>query len=232
MLKNIIEALIFAAGKGLFFEEIKSVFDNKYSDEEIKNALSEIKAEYSGKKGIILIEYNNKYEFQTNVDYGDILADVLSPIKEKELSKTLLESLAIVAYKQPVTRLDIEEIRGVSSDYAVTTLLKLNLITIKGRRNTLGKPIVYGTTDEFLKRFQLNSLQDLPDYEELLYEIRNNFEKYYKSSGSLYREHNIDEDSDDSEKIFNEVAASDAVDLENGEELPEFLKGEDIIKID
>lgn len=231
MLKCIIEALFFAAGKGLSFEEIMSIFQEKYSDKEVKEAIEAIKNEYSGDKGIVLIEYNNKYEFQSNKLYGEQIADVLTPIKEKELSKTLLETLAIIAYKQPITRLDIEEIRGVSSDYAVSMLLKYNLITIAGRKNTLGKPLLYSTTDEFLRRFELKRLEDLPDYNELLELIRNNFDRYYKDTESLYRGNTGEE-----ETLKKEVAAdiddSLTTEIEEDKELPDFLKDEDVIEIE
>lgn len=229
MLKNIIESLLFSAGKGLTFEEIMSVFQERHGDAEVRQALDELLTEYSGEKGMIIIEYNKKYEFQSNPKYGETIADVLTPIKEKELSKTLLESLAIIAYKQPITRLEIEEIRGISSEYAVSMLLKYNLITIAGRRDTLGKPLLYATTDEFLRRFELKDLSDLPDYEELLEMIRNNFDKYYKSTESLYRGATSEE-----EELAEVAAAQDnegdfALDEE---EIPDFLQDEDIVVIE
>ena len=226
MLNNIIESLMFAAGKGISLELIKEEFGDKYTEDEIMQAIDKIKEQYSGDKGIILIEYNNKYEFQSNPKYGETLADILTPIKERELSRALLETLAIIAYRQPVTRLDIEDVRGVNSDYSISMLLKLNLITIVGRKDTLGKPLLYATTEEFLKKFELKSLDELPDYQELLDMIRNNFERYFKASESLYRVKDLDE-----------VAAADLTEddvtqdiLE--EEVPEFLKDEDFVEIE
>lgn len=229
MLKNIIEALLFSAGKGLTFEEIMSVFQEEHKDSEVRQAIDDLRKEYRDEKGMVLIEYNKKFEFQSNPKYGEIIADVLTPIKEKELSKTLLESLAIIAYKQPITRLEIEEIRGISSEYAVSMLLKYNLITIAGRRDTIGKPLLYATTDEFLRRFELKDLNELPDYEELLEMIRNNFDKYYKSTESLYRGATSEEEE------FAEVAAAqdDNADFElEEEEIPDFLQDEDIVVIE
>ncbi len=229
MLKNIIEALLFSAGKGLTFEEIMSVFQESYADADVRQAMEELLNEYSGNKGIILIQYNNKFEFQSNPKYGETIADVLTPIKEKELSKTLLESLAIVAYKQPITRLEIEEIRGISSEYAVSMLMKYNLITIVGRRDTLGKPLLYGTTDEFLRRFELKNLNDLPDYDELLEMIRNNFDKYYKSTDSLYRGATSEEEQQAEAAAATEQ--DDDFELDE-EEIPDFLQDEDIVVIE
>lgn len=231
MLKNIIESLLFAAGKGMTFEEIMSVFQEEYTDDEARQCIAELKKEYSGNKGIIIIEYNKKYEFQSNPNYGDKIADVLTPIKEKELSKTLLESLAIIAYKQPITRLDIEDIRGVSSDYAVSMLMKYNLITIVGRKESLGKPLLYGTTEEFLRKFELQNLEELPDYDELLEMIRNNFDKYYKPTDSLYRGETTSEEYE----IVDDVAADldqNYIDYNEDDELPEFLKDEDTLIIE
>lgn len=229
MLMNIIEALLFSAGKGMTFEEIMSVFQEEYTDEEARKCIASLQQEYSGDKGIILIEYNGKYEFQSNPNYGEKIADVLTPIKEKELSKTLLESLAIIAYKQPITRLDIEDIRGVSSDYAISMLLKFNLITILGRKDTLGKPLLYGTTDEFLRKFKLKSLTDLPDYDELLETIRNNFDRYFKASENLYRDTMSEDEYSESEAIAD--VDKGYSEFDEDEELPDFLKNEDTLVI-
>lgn len=233
MLKSIIEALLFAAGKGLTYAEIYNYLAETYYKELIDSCILELKAEYSGDKGVILIEYNDTLQFQSNPKYGSVLADILTPIKEKELSKTLLEVLAIIAYKQPITKLDIENIRGVSSEYACSVLMKINLIDIVGRKDTIGRPVLYGVTDEFLKKFKLKSLKELPDYEELLNKIRNNFDKYYAQSDGLYRERNIE--SEQSTNIVNTSKGLDSgtvyFENEDESEIPDFLKGEDYIKV-
>ncbi len=236
MLKNIIEALLFSAGRGLSHEEIVGFLSEEYTEAEITEVLMQLKQEYSGDRGFILIEYNNNIELQSNPKYGDRIADMLVPVKERELSKVLLETLSIVAYKQPVTRRDIEEIRGVSSDYALSMLLKFDLITIVGRKDALGKPLLYGTTNEFLKRFQLKSLEDLPDYNELLEMIRNKFDRYYGASEHLFRKDLSPELMTQTALDLDEVASS--IDNDNDsfiiddEEIPEFLQQEDIISIE
>ena len=96
---------------------------------------------------------------------------ILNPIRQRNLTKATLETIAIVAYKQPVTRLEIEEIRGVNSDYAINVLLEHKLIEIVGRKDTVGKPSLFGTTDEFLKRFDISSINELPKYEDLMAQI-------------------------------------------------------------
>ncbi len=228
MLKNTLEALLFAAGKGISYKEIKDHFGDEYTERELKTALSELKAEYSGEKGIIIIEFNDKLQFQTNPRYGDRLAAILQPIKEKELSKTLLQTLSIIAYRQPITRLEIEEVRdGVSCDYAISVLLRLNLIEVIGRRETSpGRPALFGTTEEFLKKFGLKSLSDLPDYDKLLNEVKNS-DKYYKNTLSLYRDEadflKDEEKANAEEEAFFEEITDDK---------PDFLKDEDIVVIE
>lgn len=228
MLTNIIEALIFAAANGVTYANLKEAFGNEYTEKEIKNALTEIKNKYSGDNGIILIEYNNTYQFQTNPQYSLLLADILQPIKERQLSKTVLQTLAIIAYRQPITRGAIEDIRGgVSSDYAIGVLMRAELIQIVGRKDTLGRAALYGTTDEFLKRFQLNSLSQLPDYEELLESIKQSG-KFNTTSTNIYEIRNKDlydvseVTTNNEEEVFEELT----------DEIPDFISDDDIVVID
>ncbi|MFA5449357.1 MAG: SMC-Scp complex subunit ScpB [Clostridia bacterium] len=226
MLTDIIEALIFASGTGL---KADALYDGltAHTKQEIDQALAELKKRHSGGRGIHLIEFNSTYQFQSNPIYGDTLADVLVETRERELSKTLLQVVAIIAYKQPITRQEIEDLRGVNSDYVIAMLLKLNLIEPKGRKETVGYPILYGTTDEFLKKFGLETITELPDYEELMHKIRTNYEKYYAKSSALFGE---------IEKVTPEaeVAAADLPDdaLDDEETLPDFLQDEDFIIIE
>lgn len=228
MLTNIIEALIFAAANGVTYANLKEAFGNEYTEKEIKNALTEIKNKYSGDNGIILIEYNNTYQFQTNPQYSLLLADILQPIKERQLSKTVLQTLAIIAYRQPITRGAIEDIRGgVSSDYAIGVLMRAELIQIVGRKDTLGRAALYGTTDEFLKRFQLNSLSQLPDYEELLESIKQSG-KFNTTSTNIYEIRNKDlydvseVTANNEEEVFEELT----------DDIPDFIKDDDIVVVE
>ena len=242
MLTNIIEAVLFAAGKGL---EVHTLYKGlvHYTRKEIDAALKELKARYNGDCGIRLIQYNKTYQFQSNPEYGELIADMLMETKERELSKTLLQVLAIIAYKQPVTRTEIEDLRGVGSDYVIAMLLKLNLIETVGRKETLGRPLLYGTTDEFLRKFGLESLEELPDYDDLMQKIRNNFDKYYAKTQSLYRDREIDTDApsigfddDPAGEERAKVAAADSEDDyyadEEESDNPDFLKGEDVVEVD
>ena len=248
MLTDIIEAIIFASGKGISKRALVNGLRD-YNAKDIEKALEELEKRYSGEeRGVRLIRFNDSYQFETNPAYGGILSDILMETKERELSKTLLQVLAIIAYKQPVTRLEIEDLRGVGSDYVLGMLTKLGLIDVVGRKETLGRPLLYGTTDEFLKKFGLHSLEDLPDYDELMRLIRENFDKYYKSA-SLYRERDIDDSEPDiglidvDERIdridrVDEVAAADVGGNTDDEFFGEdsddtgFMSGDDYIEIE
>jgi len=236
MLTDIIEALLFASGEGMSSKELYEGLKISYTRLEIEKALRELKDTYSGGRGIVMIEFNDKYQLQTNPEYGTLLTDLLQKTKERELSKTLLQVLAIVAYKSPVTKQEIEELRGVNSDYVVQMLLKFNLIEAVGRKEALGHPILYATSEEFLKKFGMASLSELPDYDELMYKIKNNFEKYFEKSDDLYRNRKIKGDEEESEEdedvVIAEVAAADVSDEEDDDDMPDFLLGEDVIRVE
>lgn len=165
-----LEAVLFVSGDGLALNYLAEKL--KVSETDVKIALELLTEKYSGDCGIHLIKYRKNYQFSSNPNYADVIGDVLNPIKERNLTRAALETMAIVAYKQPITRLEIDEIRGVDSTYSVQILMQNNLIEVVGRKDALGKPLLYGTTDEFLKRFQLNDINNLPSYEELLDKIK------------------------------------------------------------
>ena len=167
---NVLEALLFVSGDGLKISDICELLELQKS--EITGAVKRLQKKYGGKSGIILLSFNGKIQLASNPDYAETLSCVLNPIKEKALSNPAMETLSIIAYRQPVTRLDIEHIRGVNCDYALQALLKNNLIEIVGRKDALGKPLLFGTTETFLKRFGIEDISDLPDRDELLEKIR------------------------------------------------------------
>ncbi|MGN1094406.1 MAG: SMC-Scp complex subunit ScpB, partial [Candidatus Neoclostridium sp.] len=170
MIDEILESLLFVSGSGLALSDIKQQLE--IGDKELNDSIDRLGKKYGGKCGIRLIKYNNKIQLASNPDYSDVISCVLNPIKERELSNAAMETMAIVAYRQPVTRLEIEQIRGVNCEYTVQMLLKHDLIEVVGRKDGVGKPLLFGTTDNFLKRFQIASLDELPDYEQLLQSIR------------------------------------------------------------
>ena len=163
-------AILFACGDGLPVE----IFCQKLgvSRQEAETALEFVRGQFSGDSGIHLIKYRNNYQFSTNPAYENEVGLVLNPMRERNLTKAALETLAVIAYKQPVTRLEIDQIRGVGSDYAIQILTQSNLVEIVGRKEVLGRPLLYGTTDNFLKRFGLDDIKNLPSYEELLEKIK------------------------------------------------------------
>ncbi len=227
---NIIEALIFASGHGMHRDDLYKGLKEQYSKKEIDAAIEKLRNQYSGDRGMHLICANNIYQFQSNPAYGDLLADLLLETRERQLSKTLLQVLAIIAYKQPVTRTEIEDLRGVGSDYVIAMLLKLNLIEAVGRKESIGKPILYGTTTEFLKKFGLESLEELPDYDDLMLKIKNNFEKYYAKEDTLFRDRNID--MTHPEDMVEEIPEDQFFGDDDDDDIPDFLSGEDIIEIE
>ena len=157
-----IESLLFAAGEPLSAKDISRIL---YEDLEfIKDILSEMISRYdkTNSRGIKLIVLNNMYQLVTKPCNSDYVQKLLKKNVRQSLSQASLESLAIIAYKQPITRVEIEEIRGVKSDSALQRLVEKGLIEETGRLDIIGRPILYGTTNEFLRHFALNDLNDLP----------------------------------------------------------------------
>ena len=181
--------------------------------------------------------FNGKIQFASNPAYKEQVQAVITPIKEKEFTRTILECAAIIAYKQPITKSELEDIRQVSCDYAIHTLLDLGMIYPCGRKDTVGKPILYATTDNFLKRFKLNSIDELPDYDELMAQIAElnsmAFSEDEEDSNYLYKkdEYNPDEDEENINKKSAAPEKKEPV-VEDGYEIPDFLEEDDeVIKI-
>ena len=168
---SIIEAVVFASGKGITKAEILEKLD--ITKRRLDAICEDLKEKYAPEKGgIMFVVTNDTLRFVTAPDVGEPVAEVLKPLKERELSRSLLEVMAIVAYKQPVTRLEIDDIRSANSDYAISMLLKNNLIEVVGRKDAVGRPLLYGTTEEFLVKFQLSDLSQLPSLKEVQERIK------------------------------------------------------------
>lgn len=168
-LDKIIESILFVSGDAISFIDIAEKLQIEL--DEVKNAVEKLQKDRKN-DGINVQIFNDKAQLCSNPVNSESVAEVLNPIREKQLTKVVMEVCAIIAYKQPITRLEIENFRGYNSDYAVSTLLENNLIEVVGRKDVVGKPLLFGTTDKFLKKFGLASLSDLPDYEELLDRIK------------------------------------------------------------
>ncbi len=228
-LTNIIEAILFAAGDAVPIDLLREKLE--ITKREVDESIRQLEKKYTGNCGIRLLHFNHKLQFATNPDYKEPVSTVLMPIREKEFTRTILETVAIIAYKQPVTRTEIETLRGgMSCDYAISTLLNLDMIYPCGRRETLGRPIEYATTDNFLKRFKLKSLTELPDYEELMKKIAALSAVSDTGSNYLYEKDVYDPDNDP-ELQEEENSPKKSVD---GFELPDFLQDieDGIIKIE
>ena len=230
-LTNIIEAIVFASGEAVPVKFIVEKLD--CSLKEVNASISELKEKYSEDSGIHLLTFNGKLQFATNPKYKNPVSDVITPIKEKEFTNTILECAALIAYKQPITKPELEDIRQVSCDYAIHTLLELEMIVPCGRKDAVGKPIMYATTDNFLKRFKLNSIDELPDYDELMAQIAelNNSllaQEDEEDANYLYHREEYTENS-----VEEESSEEKAEVTEDGYEIPDFISpDDDVIKID
>lgn len=165
-IQGVIEALLFVNERPVTLEQMKRVLET-VSIPEIKNILVALNEEYAQRhSGIRVVEIAGGYQMLSNPEYASYVRDFYKTKHKEKLSKPALETLAIVAYKQPVTRTEVELIRGVNSDGVMAHLLSKELIKPVGRKDVPGRPFLYGTTKQFLEYFGLKSLEDLPKLEE------------------------------------------------------------------
>jgi segregation and condensation protein B len=165
-IKHIIESLLFVADEPLTVDRIKTVLDQADS-KEIKNAIAEITADYDARHGgFFLDEVAGGYQIRTRPEYTEWIKKLIQP-KPQRLSKAALETLVIIAYKQPVIRSDIEYLRGVDCGGVLRALLERKLIRVLGRKEIAGRPLIYATTKRFLEVFDLKNLKDLPTPKEI-----------------------------------------------------------------
>lgn len=169
-IKNIIEAIMFAYSEPITIKELNNAINEELSPKEIELMINALIQEYKdNNRGVQIIKLQDKYQMCTNKEYSDFVKNILEPKKKKTLSQATLETLTIIAYKQPVTKVEVEEIRGVKCDRAIQNLLESELIYEAGRLDKIGKPMVYKTTSEFLRLLSIEKLEDLPPidkYEE------------------------------------------------------------------
>lgn len=163
----IVESILFAAGEPVELDRIADIVDvdKKSLKEIIKNMMDAYNYE---KRGIHIIRLEDSYQMCTRSEYGEYVSMLMQPRRKMQLSNAAIEVLAIIAYKQPVTRSTIESIRGVNCDYIVNRLIERKFIEEVGRlKDAPGRPILFGTTDEFLRTFGIESISDLPEYDSL-----------------------------------------------------------------
>lgn len=162
-----IECLIFIAQEPISLKEIKScletTFDRSFREEDIAAALEKVKQKFEKEEFAFEVsEIAGGYQFLTKGAYHQTVSTFLKQTTKRRLSRAAMETLAIIAYKQPVTKVELEKIRGVSCDYSVQKLLEKELVTILGRSDSPGRPLLYSTSEKFMDYFGLKDLKDLP----------------------------------------------------------------------
>ena len=169
-----IESLIFASPEPITIKEIADAMfrfsQEEYTEDLLDVYIEQIRKRYGedNDQFMELIQLSGGYQFMTKVEYSGLIQAHLKNVNKKRLSKSAMETLAIIAYKQPVSKPDIERVRGVGCDYQIQKLLEKEYVTILGRADTPGKPILYGTSEKFMDHFGLNSIQDLPQLKEII----------------------------------------------------------------
>ena len=174
-----IESLIFAADEPIDVKQMQLAIESYYgtypSEDLVQEVVEQIASKYNDSEEQVmdLIEINERFCFMSKTQYHGIIGAYLKDKFNKKLSKSALETLAIIAYKQPVSKPEIEAIRGVASDYGVQKLLEKELITILGRAELPGKPILYGTSQKFMNHFGLKNMADMPQLKEIMPNLEN-----------------------------------------------------------
>ena len=160
-LKGRIEAILFVAGEAVAVRDLARALQT--GEKEIRETINNLKDEYDfEQRGFILKIFGDKVQLATRPMYSGDVVRLLQPVQQQSLSQAAMETLAVVAYKQPVTRAEVEQIRGVKCDYSRQSLMLKGLIREAGRKDTIGRPILFCTTDEFLSHFGLEDLNGLP----------------------------------------------------------------------
>ncbi len=160
-----IEAVLYVAGEAVAIRDLARALD--VDRRELNQALKQLRDEYDfQQRGLMLRLFGEHAQLTTRPLYAQDVVRLLQPVQKQSLSQAMMETLAVVAYRQPVTKAEIEQIRGVRCDYSVQTLCAKGMIEEVGRKEALGRPILYGTTDQFLSHFGISSLEELPPMPE------------------------------------------------------------------
>ena len=160
-MEGVIEAILFTMGESVELSRIAKALEEE--EETVRNVIHQMMERYEKEdRGIHIIELDNAFQMCTKKETYEYLIRIAKQPKRHVLTDVALETLSIIAYKQPITKLEIEKIRGVKSDHAVNKLIEYDLVTEVGRLNAPGKPILFGTTEEFLRRFSVQTVEELP----------------------------------------------------------------------
>ena len=197
-LNNTIEAILFALGREISAMELANTLDVEEAD--VIQAIEALKEEYNATQGVTLIEVNGQYQLVTNNKYYEDVNKFVENTKRKNLSVSAQETLSIIAYNPKITKTEIENIRGVNSDFAVSRLLECGLIEEVARLNLPGRPAAYSVTNEFLRSCGIEKVEDLPDYEN----IKIKDEQMLVTDYSEDSEENVGSSVDNNEEVETE----------------------------
>ena len=156
---QILEAILFVAGEPVAVADLAQALE--VSELEIMHAVEELQRECE-RRGVTIHRYGDHLRMETRPEYAPYVERLLQPVQRQTLSQTAMETLAVIAYRQPVTKGEVEQVRGVKCDYSVQSLLHKGLIREAGRKEALGRPILYATTDRFLEHFGISDIRELP----------------------------------------------------------------------
>jgi segregation and condensation protein B len=222
-IKNIVESIIFASEDEIASRQIKEIIDKsglRISIGEVEESVTLLNDEYkTGNKSFEIIKIAGGYSFATKKEYGRFIGKLFEDKQRKKLSPSALETLAIIAYKQPITRSEMEFIRGVNVDYIVNSLLEKEMITIHGRADSPGRPILYATTKTFLKVLGLNAIEDLPKLKEINEILKDQeIEGITQADIDLFNSFNDDLPEKDSDRS-HQLELISSVETENADEV-------------
>lgn len=180
MQENVVEAVLFTMGQSVEVSHLAAALGQ--DEDTAERAVQRLKKKYQEEaRGIQIVELEGRYQMCTRGEYYEYLIRVASKPQKQVLSDVVLETLAIIAYRQPITKVEIEKIRGVKSDHAVNRLIEYNLVYEAGRMDAPGRPALFATTEEFLRRFGIGSVSSLPEiYPEQVMEMREEVEEELK----------------------------------------------------
>jgi segregation and condensation protein B len=233
--KSIIESLLFVSEKPLTHRVIETVFEKEYQKDEVEEIINEIKNDFKNSdRGLKLLEVSNGWQIRTKEENLNWLKK-LENIKPIRLSQASLEVLAIIAYKQPITKAEIDKIRGVDSYHLLKTLMEKNLAKISGRADYPGRPLLYTTSKDFLEIFGLSDLMELPSEKEIKELVPEDIssENFIEKTGESLRElvsekssveiTNIDEDTETVLEELQEIGKEMKVDIDLVQEKVDIL---------
>ena len=183
-LLNSVEALIFSAEEPVNLQTLCQITGLKLTPRELQEAVDALNGEYEATGRTFRIHaIAGGYRFLTLPEFGDLVRQLLAPVIQRRLSRSMLEVLSVVAWHQPVTKGEIQQIRGASPDYSIDRLLERGLVEVRGRADSPGRPLQYGTTEAFLDLFHLTSLKNLPKLREIKEILQEHEERQYLAEG-------------------------------------------------